>query len=98
MASQVHHDGNTVTVTTDEGHRIGFAAGELNAPSTSGEITTDWAGGVPPANPETTVRAAKADAEAHVAQHGAPSAPDEAQQGQERKGLGGAIKDALGMP
>ena len=72
MTSKVHSDGGTVTVTTAEGHRIGFALGELHAPSTAGEITTDWAGGVPPANPEAVVRAAKAEAEAHVAGPGAP--------------------------
>ena len=98
MASNVHSDGKTVMVTTEEGHKIGFAMAELNAPSTSGEITTDWAGGVPPNNPETTVRAAKADAEAHVAQH-ETSKPAEAQASKEdNKGFGGALKDALGLP
>ncbi len=48
MASNIESDGKTVTVTTSEGHRIGFAMAELNATSTSGEITTEWAGGVPP--------------------------------------------------
>jgi hypothetical protein len=64
MASNIQSDGKTVTVTTEEGHKIGFA---MNAPSTSDEITADWAGGVPPSSPEITVRAAKADAEAHIA-------------------------------
>ncbi len=98
MASNVHSDGNTVTVTTEEGHKIGFAMAELNAASTSGEIRTEWAGGVPPASPEVTVRAAKTEAEAHVAQH-EPSKPAEAQAAAEdNKGIGGALKDMLGLP
>ncbi len=48
MASNIESDGKTVTVTTSEGHRIGFATAELNAASIPSEITTDWAGGVPP--------------------------------------------------
>ncbi len=98
MASNVQSDGKTVTVTTAEGHRIGFAMAELNAPSTSGEITTEWAGGEPPSSPEVTVRAAKAEAEAYAEQHHA-SKPDEARAAQqESKGLGGALKDVLGLP
>ena len=98
MASNVQSDGRTVTVTTEEGHRIGFAMAELNVPSTSGEITTEWAGGVPPRNPEVTVRAAKTEAEAYALQHHA-SKPDEARAAKaEGKGLGGALKDALGLP
>ena len=98
MTSQVQSDGKTVTVTTGEGHRIGFAMAELNAPSTAGEITTEWAGGVPPSSPEVTVRAAKADAETYVAQH-EDSRPSEAQASKEgNKGVGGFLKDALGLP
>ena len=96
--SQVQSDGATVTVTTSEGHRIGFAMAELNVPSTAGEITTEWADGTPPNNPEIVVRNAKADAEAYVAQH-EPSRPAEAQASKEDdKGVGGALKDALGLP
>lgn len=98
MATNVQSDGETVTVTTEEGHRIGFAMAELNAPSTAGEITTDWAGGVPPSSPEATVRAAKADAEAHVARH-ETAKPAEAQARREsEKGLAGALKSVLGLP
>ncbi len=98
MASNIQSDGKTVTVTTDEGHQIGFAMAELNAASTSGEITTDWADGVPPASVEIAVRGAKADAEAYVAQHH-PSKPDEARAAKEDdKGLGGALKSVLGLP
>ena len=98
MTSQVQSDGKTVTVTTGEGHRIGFAMAELNAASTAGEITTAWAGGVAPSSPEVTVRAAKADAEAYVAQHEG-SKPSEAQASKEdNKGVGGFLKDALGLP
>ena len=98
MAANIHSDGHTVTVTTEEGHKIGFGMAELNAASTSGEIRTEWAGGVPPASPEVTVRAAKTEAEAHVAQHD-PSKPAEAQAAAEdNKGLGGALKDMLGLP
>lgn len=77
MASRIESDGRTVTVTTDEGHRIGFVMAEMNAPSTSGEITTDWAGNATPRNTEATVQAAKAEAEAYTARHHA-AAPDEA--------------------
>lgn len=98
MASNIESDGKTVTVTTEEGHRIGFAMAELNAASTSGEITTEWAGGVPPANAERTVRAAKTEAEAYAAIHHA-SKPDEARAArEEEKGLGGTLKDILGLP
>jgi hypothetical protein len=98
MASNIESDGKTVTVTTEEGHRIGFAMSELNVGSTSGDITTDWAGGVPPSSVERCVRAAKSEAEAYAAQHH-PSKPDEARAAQqENKGLGGAVKDALGLP
>lgn len=76
MASNIQSDGKTVTVTTGEGHRIGFTMAELNAPSTSGEITTEWAGGVLPNNTELTVRAAKSEAEHYTARHH-PSAPGE---------------------
>ena len=55
MTSKIESDGKTVIVTTCEGHRIGFAMAELNAPSTSGEITTGWANGVPPQSAERTV-------------------------------------------
>ena len=97
MATNIQSDGTTVTVTTEEGHKIGFAMAELNVPSTSGEITTDWAGGVPPNNPETTVRAAKTDAEAYVAQH-ETSKPAEAQASkEENKGIAGALKTVLGL-
>ena len=45
-----------------------------------------------------TVRAAKADAEAYVAQHEG-SKPSEAQASKEdNKGVGGFLKDALGLP
>ncbi len=74
MASNIASDGKTVTVTTSEGHCIGFAMAELNATSTSGEITTEWAGGVPPYSVERAVHAAKAEAEAYAAQHH-PGAP-----------------------
>lgn len=98
MASNIESDGKTVTVTTDEGHRIGFAMAELNAASTSGEITTEWAGGVPPQSAERTVHAAKAEAEAYAAQHH-PDAPAQAQAAKEEdKGLGGTLKDMLGLP
>ena len=98
MASDIQSDGKTVTVTTDEGHRIKFAMAELNVPSTSGEITTDWAGGVPPGSVEIVVRGAKAEAEAYAAQHHA-SKPEEARTAKEEgKGLGGALKDVLGLP
>ena len=98
MAANIHSDGHTVTVTTEEGHRIGFAMAELNAASTSGEIRTEWAGGVPPASPEVAVRAAKTEAEAYVAQH-EPSKPAEAQAvAEDSKGIGGALKDMLGLP
>ena len=96
--SEVQSDGKTVTVTTSEGHRIGFAMAELNVPSTAGEITTHWAGGVPPTNLETVVREAKAEAEAHVARHEA-SKPAEAQTAKEEsKGVSGTLKDVLGLP
>ncbi len=89
MASNVQSDGKIVTVTTEEGHKIGFAMAELNVPSTSGEITTEWAGGQPPSSPEVTVRAAKTDAEAYAKQHHA-SKPEEARAAQqENQGLGG---------
>ena len=98
MASDIQSDGKTVTVTTDEGHRIGFRMAELNAPSVSGEITTEWAGGVPPNNPETTVRAAKTQAEQYVARH-EPSAPADAQASKEaNKSLGDKVKAGLGLP
>ena len=98
MASNIESDGNTVMVTTDEGHRIGFAMAELNAPSTAGEITTDWAGGTPPASVERTVRAAKTEAEAYAAQHHA-SKPDEARAADaEEGGLGTTLKSVLGLP
>ena len=98
MASNIQSDGKTVTVTTDEGHRIGFAMAELNAASTSGEITTEWAGGVPPSSVDIAVRGAKADAEAYVAQHHS-SKPDEARAAKEDdKGLAGALKTVLGLP
>ncbi len=98
MASHIESDGKTVTVTTAEGHRIGFAMSELNVASTSGDITTDWAGGVPPDSVERTVKAAKTEAEAYAAQHH-PSKPDEARAAQQDgKGLGGALKDVLGLP
>ena len=98
MASNIESDGKTVTVTTDEGHRIGFAMAELNAASTSGEITTGWANGVPPGSAERTVSAAKQEAEAYAAQHHA-SKPEEARAAQEAdKGLGGTLKDMLGLP
>ena len=98
MASTIESDGKTVTVTTAEGHRIGFAMSELNVASTSGDITTDWAGGVPPSSVERTVRAAKTEAEAYAAQHH-PSKPDEARAAQQdSKGLGGTLKAALGLP
>lgn len=98
MASSIQSDGKTVTVTTGEGHKIGFAMAELNAPSTSGEITTDWANGVPPSNVEVVVRGAKAEAEAYAAQHHA-SQPEEARAAKEQsKGFGGIVKDVLGLP
>ena len=98
MASNIQSDGRTVTVTTGEGHRIGFAMAELNVPSTSGEITTDWANGVPQGNVEIAVRGAKAEAEAYAAQHHA-SKPEEARVAkQESKGFGAAVKDVLGLP
>ena len=98
MALHIESDGKTVTVTTDDGHRIGFAMAELNAASTSGEITTHWAGGTPPASVERTVAAAKAEAEAYAAQHHG-EAPEKARtEQQETKGIGGTIKDALGLP
>ena len=98
MTSNVQSDGNTVTVTTVDGHRIGFAMAELNAASTSREITTEWARGETPSSPEDTVREAKAEAEAYVARHH-PSKPDEARQSKaDNKGLGGALKDMLGLP
>lgn len=98
MASNIESDGKTVTVTTAEGHRIGFAMAELNAPSTAGEITTEWAGGVPPSSVEIVVRGAKTEAEAYAAQHHA-SKPEEARTAKEEdKGFGGALKDALGLP
>ena len=98
MASNIESDGKTVTVTTDEGHRIGFAMAELNAPSTSGEITTDWAGGTPPASVERAVKAAKTEAEAYAAQHH-PSKPDEARAANaEKQGLAGTVKSVLGLP
>ncbi len=98
MTSNIESDGKTVTVTTDEGHRIGFAMAELNAASTSGEITTHWAGGVPPASVERTVAAAKTEAEAFAEQHH-PDAPGKAQAAKEQnKGLGGTLKDMLGLP
>lgn len=98
MASNVHSDGDTVTVTTAEGHRIGFAMAELNAASTAGRITTHWAGGVPPSDPEGVVRAAKAEAEAHAAHH-SPDAPAEAQASKrDNKSLGDTLKGALGLP
>ena len=98
MATNIDSDGKTVTVTTEEGHRIGFGMAELNAPSTTGEITTEWAGGVPPSSVERTVRAAKAEAEAYAAQHHA-SKPDEARAAQDAdKGVGGKVKDMLGLP
>ena len=97
MATNIQSDGTTVTVTTKEGHKIGFAMAELNVPSMSGEITTDWAGGVPPNNPETTVRAAKTEAEAYVAQH-ETSKPAKAQASKEdNKGIAGALKIVLGL-
>ena len=67
MASGITSDGKTVTVTTDEGHRIGFGMAELNADRTSGDITTKWNGGVPPTSIERTVAAAKIGAEAYSA-------------------------------
>ena len=71
---------------------------ELNVASTSGEITTAWAGGVPPASVERTVRAAKTEAEAYAARHHA-SKPEEARAAQEAdKGIGGTLKDMLGLP
>ncbi len=98
MVSNIESDGETVTVTTDERHRIGFAMSELHVASTSGRITTDWADGVPPSNPELTVMAAKAEAEAYAAQHH-PSKPEEARARQHaEKGLGGTLKDMLGLP
>ncbi len=98
MASKIESDGKTVTVTTSEWHRIGFAMAELNAASISGEITTEWAGGVPPHGVERTVHAAKAEAEAYAAQHH-PGAPGEAQAAKDRdKELGGTLKDLLGVP
>ena len=98
MTSRIESDGKTVIVTTDAGHRIGFAMAELNVASTSGEITTEWAGGVPPASVEVAVRGAKAEAEAYAAQHHA-SKPEEARAAREEgKGLGGALKDILGLP
>ena len=98
MASNIESDGKIVTVTTAEGHRIGFAMAELDAASTSGEITTEWAGGVPPSSVERTVRAAKTEAEAYAAQHH-PSAPGEAQASKEDdKSIGGALKSMLGLP
>jgi hypothetical protein len=98
MASDLQSDGKTVAVTTVEGHKIGFAMAELNAPSTSGEITTEWAGGVPPASVEIVVRGAKAEAEAYAAQHHA-SKPEEARAAKEKgKGIGKVVKDALGLP
>ncbi len=97
MASHIESDGNTVTVTTDEGHRIGFAMAELNAASTAGEITTDWSGGVPPDNVERCVRAAKAEAEAHVAQH-QPEKPEAARAARDAdRGVVGALKDTFGL-
>ena len=64
----------------------------------STESTTAWAGGVPPSDPEVAVRAAKAEAEVYAAQHH-PSAPDEARAAKEDgKGLGGNVKDMLGLP
>ena len=98
MASNIQSDGKTVTVTTEEGHKIGFAMAELNAPSTSGEITTEWANGVPPDSVEIAVRGAKTEAEAYAAQHHA-SKPEEARVAREEsKGIGGALKDVLGLP
>ena len=64
----------------------------------SGEITTDWAGGVPPPSVEIAVRGAKAEAEAYAAQHHA-SVPEQARAANENgKGLGGALKDIIGLP
>lgn len=98
MPSKIESDGRTVFVMTEAGHRIGFAMAELDAASTSGEITTEWAGGVPPASVETAVRGAKAEAEAYAAQHHA-SKPEEARAAKkEGKGLGGTLKDILGLP
>ena len=85
MASNIESDGKTVTVTTD------------GAPDRIRD-GGDWADGVPPASVEIAVRGAKADAEAYVAQHH-PSKPDEARAAKEdNKGIGGALKDVLGLP
>lgn len=73
MADIEQHEGS-VTVTTGEGHRITFAARDLGAPAVHGDIVTDWAGGIPPANPEEVVRAAKAEAEARLGRP-SPSVP-----------------------
>ena len=98
MASNIDSDGTTVTVTTGEGHRIGFAMEELGVPSTMGEITTEWANGVPPDSVERTVLAAKKEAEAYAAEHhsGVP-AEARAKRDQDR-GLGDTLKDMIGLP
>lgn len=98
MTSKIESDGKTVIVTTDEGHRIGFAMAELNAPSTSGEITTGWANGVPPQSAERTVAAAKLEAEAYAAEHHAGKPAEARAVNEAEKGLGGKLMDALGLP
>ncbi len=94
---KVEHVGDDVTVTTDEGHRIGFKVAQLNAPSNSGEVTTEWAGGVTPRNTEVTVRAAKEVAERHVAEH-APEAPAQARAVEDApKSVGETLKGMVGL-
>ena len=97
MASGITSDGKTVTVTTDEGHRIGFGMAELNANKTSGDITTKWNGGVPPTSTERTVAAAKIDAETYSAQNHA-SAPGDARSEQNRdKGIWSIFQSLFGL-
>ena len=97
MASNIESDSKTVTVTTDEGHRIGFAMAELNAASTSGEITTKWSGGVPPISTERTVGAAKIEAETYSTLNH-PLAPGDARIEQNRdKGAWSILRSLFGL-
>ena len=98
MASNIESAGEPVTVTTAEGHRIRFAMAELNVPSTSGEITTGWADGVPPESVERTVAVAKLEAEAYAAEHHVGKPAEARTANEAEKGLGGKLMDALGLP